>query len=74
MEHADTKRIIRAIPSSAWRRNSHHQYTVRDGKEITVQPLFDGSKVFVVISDHGRKNDWFSCDRSELFAPANPLK
>jgi hypothetical protein len=74
MEHMDSKEIIRSIPSSAWRRASNHQYAIRDGKEIAVQSLFDGTKVFVVISNRGRKDEWFTCDRSELFASANPLK
>lgn len=73
-DHAEVMEMIKAIPHSAWRRNRNHQSVRHQGKEIAVRPLFDGSKVFVEIRSGGRKEEWFTCDRSEVIQPNKPSK
>jgi len=71
MNEAETKELIRAIPATAWRRTPRHQYVYRDGKEIAIHPLFDGSKVFVAVRYKSGQDEWFTCDRSEVLHPSN---
>ena len=65
-DDAILKELIRAIPKSAWRRSPNRQVVYYQGKEIAINPLFGGSKLFVAIRTRGGEDEWFTFDRSEL--------